>query len=282
MNKKYVVAGITAAAAAVILAVFIWAMPLLQTAMMFRGVEDYREFQYEISLKLAEKNLSREQRQLIEAVSNCLGAKEEMAWSVAGRVHGESVYAQLYWEGAKEPVTEIYLCQGKSAINVKMLYETIQKNIQSLHPLLGRALPDWAYGTFLSSEQIEEIFQVDLDELLQVELLAEHQTNSTWQSIRMLSKMKRGKGEHGERQFETNVEDYHLLLEFQREEKQPSLRVLASDKTEKQKVGAYAGKISFGETEEIVYPDEFLEDEDIRQFARLWAAIQGFVGEMGK
>ncbi|MCI9136276.1 MAG: hypothetical protein HFH48_01730 [Lachnospiraceae bacterium] len=277
MKKKYAVTGAAVAAAAVILGIIIWAMPLLQTAMMFRGVKDYQEFQYEISMELSEKNLSEEEKGLIEVISWCLGAEEGMSWRVAGRVQGDDVYAELCGEGAEAPVTEIYLCQGKSAVNVEMLYETIRQNIQNLHPLLGRVLPEWKYGAFLSSAQIEEIFQVDLNELLQMELLTENQTPSWRQGIRALSGMKRGKGAHGERQFETEMEDYRLLLEFQREENIPSIDVLASDRTKEQKIAEYSGKVSFEETEEILFPEEFLKDEDVRQFAKLWSRIQTLV-----
>lgn len=274
MKKKYIISGIAVILAVLLFGTVVWAMPYIQSARIFGGVKDFGSFHYEISARLCEENLSQEQQQLMEAVSWCLGAEDSQFWKAVGNVCDDKIYARIYWEGVKDPVTEIYFSQEESLINVKMLYETIQKNVEKAHPLVGKILPDWKYGTYLSQKQMEESFQIDLEELLQTKMLLEDQKSSGWHSFSTLVKMDREKGEHGNPRFETERESYQISLEFEKEEGIPTVRMEAVDQTQKEEIAEYAGVVQFGEPEEIVFPEELMSEKDLEGFVKFWSGIQ--------
>lgn len=274
MKKKYMILGIAAVLAVLLIGTVIWAMPYIQSARVFHGVKDFGNFQYEVSIKPREANLSQEQRKLIEAVSWCLGAEDSQSWKAVGRVCDDKIYAEIYWEGVEDPVTEVYFSQEESLLNVKMLYETIQKNAVSAHPLVGKALPDWNAGTFLSQKQIEEIFQMDLEKILQINVILEDQKSSAWHSFSSLAKMDREKGEQGNPRFETERENYHISLEFEREEGIPTVRMKAADQAQKEEIAEYEGMVQFAEPEEIVFPEDLMREEEIERFSKFWSGFQ--------
>lgn len=272
MKKKYIGLGIGAAVLLFFLLLAVWAAPLVRMAFLLRDVS---EFEYELSLELEEKNLTAQQKQLMNVLSLILTGEEDAAlsWEMDGRVSDGMVYGQIYCKGGKEPVTEVYFHQEEGFVNVEMLYNTIRDNVLKQHPLLGRALPEWGYGAFLSTAQAEEIFQVDLKDLFQGEELAEYHGSSVPELIRTFMGMKRKKETDGQRQFEMELENYRILLEPGKEKEQPAVRVTASDHSGEQATAVYAGRFVFGAPEKIELPDDFIADQDIEQFAKLWASV---------
>ena len=274
MKKRYIAMG-AGILLVVCLAVGIWSFPLVQAAFMLNRVPDFNRFAYEVSLELNEDNLSDEQRQFMNVMSWMLNADKEACfnWKAAGTFQDDSTYAKIYCEGLSDPVTEVYFSEKESVINIKMLYETIRQNVMASHPLVGGVLPEWGYGEYISIEQIEEIFQVDLKEMFRIERPAENRKQGLWQSFCMLGKMDRRKGDNGELQFETSFNTYQVLLEFAEKDEIPVIGISGSDMEETQKIAGYAGKVTFGNPQAITFPDSLMADEDIEQFARLWATL---------
>lgn len=276
-EKRYIVAGIVTVLVLVFLTLAVWLFPLIRAAFLLHDMAELRGFRYEISMELDEENLSEKQKQLTNVLAWALSGGESsgMSWKVTGRVSDGLAYGQVYCEGCEEPVTELYVGQEEGLINVQMLYDSIRGNLIAHHPLLGSALPEWGYGDFLSSTQMEEIFQVDLEELFRIEELTENHVRSSWESFRVLMAMKSRKGADGGRQFETELGDYQVVLEITKDGEYPSMDIRVSDRTEVKEVASYTGKFAFQEAEKIVFPDSLMAEKEIQQFEKLWSVIDG-------
>ncbi|MCI8684378.1 MAG: hypothetical protein HFH50_15660 [Lachnospiraceae bacterium] len=279
MKKKYLWAGLGGAFLLVLLVLAVWLIPLVRTVFLIRGMAKSGGFQYEAAVEIEEENLSKQQKDIIRLLSWALTGKENagMSWEITGRMSEELVYGKVFCQGSSEPVTELYLDQDEAFVNLEMFYDSIRDNVPRQQPFLGSLFPEWKYGAFLSSRQAEEIFQIDLKEWFRPQELAETQTYSVRELLGLLLKLKRQKGPGGERQFVLEAGDYQAVLEIAKKEQAPLLKVLVSDRTESKEVSAYTGTFIFRKTEEIVLPDSKIEDEDIRQLAKLWNAVCSYL-----
>ena len=279
MKKKYLWAGLGGALLLVLLALAVWLIPLVRTVCLLRGMAKSGGFQYEAAVEIEEENLSKQQKDIIRLLSWALTGKENacMSWEITGRMSEELVYGKVFCQGSSEPVTELYLDQDEAFVNLEMFYDSIRDNVLRQQPFLGSLFPEWEYGAFLSSRQAEEILQIDLKEWFRPQELTETQTYSVRELLGLLLKLKRQKGPGGERQFVLEAGDYQAVLEIAKKEQAPLLKVLVSDRTESKEVSAYTGTFIFRKTEEIVLPDSKIEDEDIRQLAKLWNAVCSYL-----
>ncbi len=278
MKKKYLWAGIGTALLLAVLISAVWLAPLIQTAFLLQGMSKSGGFQFEIAIELEEENLSKQQEQMIRMLAWALAGRENsgMSWEINGRVSEGLAYGEVFCKGCSEPITELYFGQEEGFINLEMLYDSMRDNMLRQQPFLGGVLPEWGYGAFLSSRQVEEIFQVDLEELFWTDRLAEKKTYSVREILGFLWGMKRQKSPDGGYQFEAEVGDYQAVLEIIRKDQIPLLKVLVSDRTRDKEISSYKGKFVFHEAEEIVLPESRMEEEDIRQFEKLWESILGF------
>ncbi len=279
MKKKYLWAGLGGALLLVLLVLAVWLIPLVRTVFLIRGMAKSEGFQYEAAVEIEEENLSKQQKDIIRLLSWALTGKENagMSWEITGRMSEGLVYGKVFCQGSSEPVTELYLDQDEAFVNLEMFYDSIRDNVLRQQPFLGNLFPEWEYGAFLSSRQAEEIFQIDLKEWFRPQELTETQTYSVRELLGLLLKLKRQKGPGGERQFVLEARDYQAVLEIAKKEQAPLLKVLVSDRTESKEVSAYTGTFIFRKTEEIVLPDSKIEDEDIRQLAKLWNAVCSYL-----
>ena len=278
MKKRYLAAGIGALMLLLVLGLAVWAAPLVRTAFLMHGVSMEDGLQYKVSVKLEEGNLPEGQQQLAGMLSALIGEGAGQSWTMAGRARGGRLYGELYCEGISEPVTELYFCEGKGAVNVEMLYSAVQREVVKKYPLAQHVFPDWEYGTFLSGEQLEEVFQIDLEEMFQAKGMASGHGISAWEAFWTLAGMERSKGKRGGVQFGTSLGEYQASLEFAKEGRAPVVYLQAFDKSSKQKIAECTGEFAFQQVEEVGFPDSFLEEEDIKRLAKLWSAAQGLGG----
>ena len=208
MKKKI---GITISIIFVILClvVTIYLFPIIKVVQMFWNVSDTLQFHYQSSFDLKEEDLSEEQRNFINVLSYLLEVEKEscLLWNAEGMVYDDTGYVKLYCKAFENPITELYLTKEEQIINVGMFYRTIQSSIAENYMLLSKFLPDWNGAEFISLEQIEEIFDVDLKDFLELENIEDWTMDKSWNSLLCLNKMKKSFGEQGEVIFETQLEE---------------------------------------------------------------------------
>lgn len=261
-----------------------WAFPLLHAAFLLHGAKSSSGFRYGFSVELEEKNLSGQQKQAARSLAWLFGGSDPsgLEWEIAGRASEGRAYGKVYCKGGKAPVTELYGWKEMALLNVEMPYQSIRENLSSQHPMLGAFLPEWEYGTFLSSAQAEELFQIDLQGLFRAGELAGGYDLTFWEILRILLGMERKKSEHGARQFEMELEGYLVLLEIAEEGGTPVLGFTVSDQTGRRAAARYVGQVTFQGTEEIVVPDSVIEDKNVQQLAKLLEILRGLEGMLKK
>lgn len=273
MKKRYIIAGIILA---LLVAAVIWAFPLLRAAGILHGMGKGEGFEGQITVTLKEEALSQEEEQFVHTLSKLFSVEETSLLSLRGegRMAENSGYAEIYCEGVSEPVTDVYFSQEETWINVEMLYERLQETFARKYPILGNILPNWECGAYISLEQIEEIFQVDVNGMWKTELPKEDAGQSAWKTFLLLAGMNREKAANGRQQFKTEWNGYQIQLEVGKEDKTPVLAVWGTDMQENRKLTAFEGEFSAGKAEAVVFPEDVMQQEEISRMKTLWSVIQ--------
>lgn len=280
--KKFTVGIIIAALilCAVILCVVIRFFPLFQAAQTLRYVAGAKSIDYEVDITLNRESFSKEQEQFLAAAAWILEIDEEscMDWKVSGCISEGQGYAQVFCGGTGNVVTDAYFGEDYAVINVRMLYEALQKNFSSAHPILGRLLPDWKYSDYISLEQIEEIFKIDIKGMYKLDLPEGFAGQDTWKNLILLHEMERKKSENGRQQFEMLWNDYQMIFEVGKAGQTPELFIRGDDTKGSRTIASYRAEVSSGGAKEIVYPESVMEQEEIGQFQNLWGIIEEIQG----
>lgn len=278
MKKRYLAAGVGAALLALFLAAAIWAAPLVRAVFSLRGASVEDGLQYKVSVELEPGSLTEGQGRLLGMVSALFGEdRAGLSWNVVGRARGGSLYGELFCEGISEPVTELYFSDGKGAVNVEMLYGAVEKAVVDKYPLAQHIFPDWEYGAFLSNSQLEEAFQIDLEGMFQITGMAEGSRISAWRAFWMLAGMERSKGEHGGARFGVSLGGYKVTMEFTRQGNAPVVYVQAFGEGGEPKIAECAGEFEFREVGKVVFPESFMEEQEVQQLEKLWSAAKGLM-----
>ena len=286
MKKKTKVILMIAAAILCVVLLFaaIRVFPLLQAARTLHRVLDAECVDYEMDITLNPDRLSEEQRNLLKAVSWVLETEESacMSWNIRGYRSGGHGYAQISCKGLEGNVTDVYFREGETIVNVKMLYETLQKNFSGAHPVLGVLLPEWQFSDYISLEQIEEIFQVDIRSMFQLSMPKELSGGNVWQYLMILHGIERKKSVGGRQQFAVAWNGYQVEIGIGKAGPAPEISVVGTDGEEQGMIASYNVSVSSAAAKETAYPDSVMEQEEIRQFQDLWGTIKGLQGEFGK
>lgn len=286
MKKKTKIILIIAAAilCTVLLAVAIRMAPLLQAARTMHRVWGAECVEYEIDVTLNPDRLSGEQRKFLDAVSRLLETQESscMSWNIRGYRSGGQGYAQISCRGLDGTVTDVYFSEDETIVNVKMIYEMLQGNFSGAHPFLGALLPDWQYSDYISLEQVEEIFQVDIRSMFRPSLPKEFSGGNVWQNLMVLRGIERKKGTDGRQQFEAAWNGYQVEIGIGRAGQEPEISVAGTDGEGEEMIASYDVSVSSGAAKETDYPDSVMAQGEIEEFQKLWGTIQEIQGKFGK
>lgn len=275
MKKKYVVISIVGIVAAVIVLLGIWMFPLLRVAATLHSALHAESYDFQVAVTLNKEILSEQQRQFLALMPWVLGIEEDdcLEWSVTGNISEGSGYAKLYGGGLQEPITDVYFRDDQIMVNIKMLYQSLQKNILEEHPMLGSLLPGWEYGDYISLDQIEEIFAVDIEEIFRDHSSFELSGQSFWEVWNMLRGMERKEDKDGRQRFETIFNSYQTVFEIGRKGKAPMLAVLGKDVQGQQPIAGFRTSLSGKKSEKIVFPKSIMKEEEIAKLQKLWSSL---------
>lgn len=260
------------------LVVTLYWFPIIKVVQMFWNVSDTLQFHYQSSFDLKEEDLSEEQRNFINVLSSLLEIEKEacLFWNAEGMVYDDTGYVKLYCEAFENPITELYLTKEEQIINVGMFYRTMQSSIEENHRLLSKLLPDWNGAEFISLEQIEEIFDVDLKAFLELENIEDWTMDRSWKSLLSLNKMKKSFGKQGEVIFETQLEEGTVEFKFQKEEKVPTIQVLILDTEDIENIVRSESSIIFDTVSRVDMPTTLISSKNIEILHLLWSIFTAF------
>ncbi|MCI8495207.1 MAG: hypothetical protein HFI74_05955 [Lachnospiraceae bacterium] len=272
MKKRYLVIGVVSVIVLAVTTVGIWSYPLWQTAFLLNNMIKSKALEAQIHLELEEEELSENVRQFLKVISWALGTEEgeSLDWYARGQINGNQGYARIYCGAWEEPVTEVYVSKESTLVNMEMLYGIVQGKFREEHPLMGTFLPDWGYGSYITLEQIQEIFQVDFRQFFQKNDVQEH---NLWEILLLLNHMERKKTENGNWQFQTIWNDYQIAFEAGNENQTPRCSIDGVNKAEEQKIKRFTGVLTKGKETPIIFPSTLMKQEEIEPFRKLWSAF---------
>lgn len=275
MKKRYLIIGVMLA---VITAAGVFTFPLWHTAYLIGNLAKSKSLDCQIQITLAQEKLPKEQNQFFKALSWVLGIEEDacLNWQAKGSISEQKVHAEIYCDAMKEPVTEVYISKDSTQVNIRMLYEVLQRNFVEKYPVFGYMIPDWKYGSYISLEQIQEIFQIDLKDMFQQNVSKEMEGKNFGKNLAVLYRMERHRTKDGEWQFETVWNGYQVVLKTRKEKQETNLEISGTDREKSQKITAFAISVSSGESDVIDFPESLMEPGEIAQFQKLWQALRQF------
>lgn len=259
-KRKYYLAGIILGSCillAVIAGAAVRFFPTFRAARTLRQMLREKNIDFEINVSLEQKQLSEQQEKFLQAVTWILQADEEncMSWKIKGNVRGTQIYAQLFCEGLDGVVTDVYVNEENAVVNVRKMYESLQHNFTTAHPFMGSLLPSWQYHDYISLEQIEEIFQVDIRSMFEQDLPKELPGKGFLASFALLRELEYKENEDGRQQFAATWNSHQT---------------------------AFQAVIYPGDSKELYPPDSVMGEDEIEQFENLWRIIKELQGKFGK
>ena len=273
MKKKGIIISIVAILFVVLIGVF--CLPVLEANSVFRDVSNYQRFTYELSIELDKTQLSEKETKLLETIAQLLGIAEKdiFSWTAKGSVYEDIIYAKLYCKGFENAVTELYLTEEQQLINIQGFYEFIQDYVEQQVFFLGKLFPNWSGGTYISIEQIEDIFEVDFSEIFVTDISIPKEEIG-FKSFLLLLGMEKSKGEQGELQFQTLYEGYDITFTIQKQEEVPMVKMWILDNHQASIIKKCNLKVMFAQIEEIEVPNTLVSEESIALLKNIWGIIK--------
>ncbi len=170
-NKKirYIVLTLLLAA---VLGACIYSYPIWKDAGVLRRHMAAGQFTFDLEVELDRTALEAGQTKLLENLAKLTGYEEDALFRlrIKGRARGDEIQALLYPEGEEEPLIELYLSDGLDAINETLPYNTIRRNLVEKVSLLDHIMPAELEAVYMTLEQVEQIFDLDLSRIREFHL----------------------------------------------------------------------------------------------------------------
>lgn len=119
-----------------------------------------------VRAQLNRDGLSADQLRLLETLSGLMGM-EESEWNrltLQGGYDGHAIrLAVCGGQGVR--LTELYLTQDCQAIDMHAIYDRAYSHLTGEIELLALVLPQWGFGDYISMQQLEQAFGLELGEL---------------------------------------------------------------------------------------------------------------------
>lgn len=158
---------------------------------------------FDLTVTLSEERFTEEQRKFVSALSEISGIEQQdlAELHLQGTVYGEDVYVKIMPRGWTEPLTELYLGEETDLVNAAMLYRAVQENLSGRYAAAELFIPQWKGGEYVSLEQAEQMFGLDLSAAKTFDLASYEKLISFGNCFLMLAVMDSGKNEAGNATF---------------------------------------------------------------------------------
>lgn len=130
------------------------------------------QFTFELEVELDRAALESGQKKLLENLAKLTGYEEDALFRlrIEGCVREDKIRALIYPEGEEEPLIELYLSEKMDAVNETLPYNTIRRNLVEKYALLDHIMPAEREAVYMTLEQVEQIFDLDLSRIREFRL----------------------------------------------------------------------------------------------------------------
>lgn len=172
-----------------------------------------QKMDYTLEVKINRGELGKKPRMLLDVLAEITGlTREEICClTIQGSVDGNILYARIYAQGQEEPLTELYLSDELDVVNGAMLYGVMREHFCGENEMLNHLFPVWEDHQYMSLEQAEDMFEVDLSDLRNFRLPLWERKLSRLQCFCLLALMSREETDSGE-QFLLQTEGLEVAL----------------------------------------------------------------------
>lgn len=175
--------------------------PAWQAAQVLSEKMDFPGSSFAIEAELDRDELSQEQERMFGLLEKLTGIPQESLCqlTIKGESQGDKTHMLIYPEGRSEAMAEFYLSDDMKVVNETMLYDAVRRHLRDSLPLLGYLMPGQEEAQYMTFEQVEQLFGVDLGEMFRPALSTEMGDLTAKQYFLLLAVMSREKPEDGYR-----------------------------------------------------------------------------------
>lgn len=158
------------------------------------------KIEYTLEVRIDRDELDKKGKLLIDTLAEITGmtGEELCCLTIRGNVDGDMIYACVYPEGQEKPLTELYLSDGRGVVNGAMLYGVMREHFCGQNKMLDYLFPVWEDHKYMSLEQAEDMFGVDLSSVRNFRLPFGDRKLSRLECFGILAFMSREKTASGE------------------------------------------------------------------------------------
>lgn len=288
--KKKIGIGIVCVAAALLLVLGIFCYPHWKAAKLLKEHFNPERVGYTLEVQLLEEQMTDDQKQFVDVLSMLTGIDTENFYKLhlEGITWDGIVEVQVFPDGQENPLFELYLSDESEVMNGAMFYQTVRANLSGGNALIERLLPKWEDHTYVTLEQAEQIFGIDLSAVRNFSLpQIKEPSTSSW--FMALLAMKRENGDNevtyaaekaGAAVKLVLPEEGNVTVEFDVPNLQETLTAinekasLSIDTEQFVLVGQLSGTVSAAGQEELSVPEDCISQDTVEILEGVRVLIQ--------
>lgn len=288
--KKKIGIGIVCVAAALLLVLGIFCYPHWKAAKLLKEHFNPERVGYTLEVQLLEEQMTEDQKQFVDVLSMLTGIDTENFYKLhlEGTTWDGIVEVQVFPDGQENPLFELYLSDESEVMNGAMFYQTVRANLSGGNALIERLLPKWEDHTYVTLEQAEQIFGIDLSAVRNFSLpQIKEPSTSSW--FMALLAMKRENGDNevtyaaekaGAAVKLVLPEEGNVTVEFDLPNLQETLTAinekasLSIDTEQFVLVGQLSGTVSSAGQEELSVPEDCISQDTVEILEGVRVLIQ--------
>ena len=288
--KKKIGIGIVCVAAALLLVLGIFCYPHWKAAKLLKEHFNPERVGYTLEVQLLEEQMTEDQKQFVDVLSMLTGIDTENFYKLhlEGTTWDGIVEVQVFPDGQENPLFELYLSDESEVMNGAMFYQTVRANLSGGNALIERLLPKWEDHTYVTLEQAEQIFGIDLSAVRNFSLpQIKEPSTSSW--FMALLAMKRENGDNevtyaaekaGAAVKLVLPEEGNVTVEFDVPNLQETLTAinekasLSIDTEQFVLVGQLSGTVSAAGQEELSVPEDCISQDTVEILEGVRVLIQ--------
>lgn len=288
--KKKIGIGIVCVAAALLLVLGVFCYPHWKAARLLKEHFNPERVGYTLEVQLLEEQMTDDQKQFVNVLSMLTGIDTENFYKLhlEGTTWDGIVEVQVFPDGQENPLFELYLSDESDVMNGAMFYQTVRANLSGGNALIERLLPKWEDHTYVTLEQAEQIFGIDLSAVRNFSLpQIKEPSTSSW--FMALLAMKRENGDNevtyaaekaGAAVKLVLPEEGNVTVEFDVPNLQETLMAinekasLSIDTEQFVLVGRLSGTVSAAGQEELSVPEDCISQDTVEILEGVRVLIQ--------